>query len=224
MAFEKEVRAGLKAHRRQAQAALAVLGALMLAAPPVVVALSTGWSPLPLALANLSAMYAFTLIFMNIMTGALAPWSYAVFGPRGGNRVHLLTGVTGFLLALAHGAIMLAEKYFQGYGPVWIVGPVALGLLAVTGLAALDRARLKKLWRAIHQVNYAIFIAVYAHALWIGVDLRRDSSASDALLLLFTAYVLLALAAMLIRVLRYREQARSRAERAAVPGTDTPGD
>ena len=215
MLSEKETRKFLKDHRGPAAAAIIFLAACMLAVPPIILSLVPGgWAGTLLSAARLTALYAFTFIFMNIVSGALAPWFYAVFKARGENIIHFATGSLGFLLALSHGLIVITQRYYRSYNAAWILGPVALGLLACTVWVALDRDRLKKAWRAIHQINYVIFVTVYIHALWIGIDLR-GSAAANALLVVFSVYVGVAALALLIRLRRYQLQAAGKKETAA---------
>jgi hypothetical protein len=208
---EKEIRNYLKDNRRPAAAVLVALAACMLAAPPVILSASpVGWSNVTFSVARLTALYAFTLIFMNIVMGALAPFFYAVFGARGQYRIHVTTGVLGFLLALAHGQIVLIQRYYRGFSAVWIVGPVSLGLMVVSIWIALDRSRFKAVWRPIHQVNYLIFAAVFVKAVLIGTDFKAPGGTKLALTVLFSAYVGIAALALLARLRRYQVQAARR--------------
>jgi DMSO/TMAO reductase YedYZ heme-binding membrane subunit len=216
MPTDKEIRAFLGKHRHSFAAALAVLAAGMLAVPPLVIGLSTGgWNSWLSWVPRLTSLYAFTLIFMNIVTGALAPYFYPVFKARGEYLIHTITGSLGFLLALSHGLIILTQRTYKGYSGVWLVGPIALILLAGTVWVALDRVRLKKVWRVIHQINYAIFIAIYVKAVLIGSDFRLNTPASIALMVIFTAYMAIAAVALLLRFRRYRVLATERKKRAA---------
>ncbi|MBU1671321.1 MAG: hypothetical protein KKF41_06255 [Actinobacteria bacterium] len=194
----------LRAHRRLAGTVLFVLAALMLAFLPIVVTASpAGWSGAVFASLRLTALYAFTLIFMNIVTGALAPWFYAVFGARKESVIHLVTGLAGFTLALAHGLIVLTQRYYRGYSAAWLIGPVTLGLLVLTVWVALDRKRMKKAWRVIHQMNYAIFAVIYIKAVIIGSDLKGSSRAGVTTLIVFTLYAVIAALALATRIRRF---------------------
>jgi hypothetical protein len=211
MASEKEIRKFLKDHRRPVAVVLAALAACMLAAPPVILGASpAGWSGLSSSALRIMALYAFTFIFMNIVTGALAPYFYAVFNARVQYRIHLTTGVLGFSLALGHGLIVLTQRYYRGFSAVWILGPVSLGLMAITIWVALDRSRLKAVWRPIHQINYLIFVAVFVKAVLIGTDFKTPGGARLALTILFSAYVGIAALAVMARLRRYQLQAAGR--------------
>ena len=137
-------------------------------------------------------------------------------GVQGARREHntfrdWLAGVPPGALARVD---IITQRYYRSYNAVWILGPVALGLLACTVWVALDRDRLKKAWRAIHQINYVIFVTVYIHALWIGIDFR-GSAAANALLVVFSVYVGVAALALLIRLRRYQLQAAGKKKAAA---------
>ncbi len=223
MVSEKDARSFLKDHRHPAAGALIALSACMLAAPPLIISASPlGWSNWTSWTVRLLGMYAFTLIFMNIVTGALAPYFYVVFKARREYLIHLVTGAAGFLFALAHGVVVLTQRYYRGFSAVWIIGPVTLGLLAVTIWVALDRSRLKKAWRVVHQLNYLVFIAIFVKAIVIGTDLNVASGAQKALITLFSCYVGVAALALAARVRRYKVQARGR-RRAAAPSPNLPG-
>jgi len=202
---EKQAVKYVKKHRRPVEAVLVLLALGMLAVPPIVLSLTTGgWANWISWTTRLFGLYAFTLIFMNIVTGAMAPYFYAVFGARGEYLIHASTGALGFLFALAHGLIVITQRYYRGYNAVWLIGPVALILLVLTVWVALDRVRLKRVWRFIHQVNYAIFVGIFIKAVIIGSDLKGTSGAQQALMVIFSAYVAIAALTLLARVRRYQ--------------------
>jgi hypothetical protein len=223
MINEKSVKTFLKDNRLAARIVLTFVAAAMLAVPPLIITFTPGgWSSWLSWTIRLFAMYAFTLIFMNIVTGALAPYFYVVFKARGEYLLHVVTGALGFSFALAHGLIVITQRYYRGFGAAWIIGPVALILLVFTVWVALDRQRLKRVWRSIHIVNYAIFAAVYLKALLIGTDFKRVGGAGKAAFILFTAYAVLALLALLVRLRRYQVQVAKRKE-ASGAGEPTAG-
>ena len=125
-----------------------VVPALVLAYSPTA-GVSATWSA-----ARFMAMLAFTLLFWNILTGAQAMRFYRYFKPASLVRFHISTGAAGFFLALSHGVLILVDVLWKGHNPIWIFGPVAIGLLALTIVTALSRARLASVWRRIHQINY----------------------------------------------------------------------
>lgn len=157
------------------QAAAILVPLALLAVPPVTVALSGSasadalWTSLRIA-----GLLALTVIFANIMLGSFRPFFNRLAKPRLIHRIHLLTGIAGFSLALAHG-ISIFVFGIAGYRPaaLW-VGPAVLAVLAVVIATALLRTRFRGSWRIIHRLNYAIFIAVLVHGLILGADLRSD--------------------------------------------------
>jgi DMSO/TMAO reductase YedYZ heme-binding membrane subunit len=149
------------------------LGALAL--PPLVVALSgtasldATWTALRIA-----ALEAFTLIFLNIVTGAFRPFFNRVFKARTVQRVHVATGLAGFSLALAHGITALVYG-ITGYSTgVVYIGPIVLVVLAAAIATALVRRRMRSTWRWIHRLNYLVFAAVLVHGLILGYDLKGE--------------------------------------------------
>ena len=154
---------------------LTAAGVGALAIPPLAVGLSGTASADGLWTAlRMGALWALTLLFVNIVTGAFRPWFGTVFRPRAVHRFHKAVGIAGFALALAH-EVMAAVFGIVGYDtiPVWL-GPVALVLLALAIAAALLRTRLRRYWRWIHRLNYLIFFVVLAHGLVLGADLRDE--------------------------------------------------
>jgi DMSO/TMAO reductase YedYZ heme-binding membrane subunit len=189
---------------------------IMLALPVVLVAVSGTATQAPWFTAmRLLGLEAFTLIFVNIVTGALARRFYRLYKARPFQRFHITCGALGFGMALAHGTIVLVEHHYRGHNAIWVVGPVALAMLAVTIFVALDRKRLPKVWRRIHQINYVIFIAVFIKAIAIGSDLTGSSGYMLALKILFIVYAVVAALATAERVRIYEVEARKKRERAS---------
>jgi DMSO/TMAO reductase YedYZ heme-binding membrane subunit len=202
--------------RKALQGLLIVTFVVMLALPVVLVAVSGTATQAPWFTAmRLLGLEAFTLIFVNIVTGALARRFYRLFKPRPFQRFHITCGALGFLMALAHGAIVIVERYNRAYNAIWVVGPVALALLAVTIYVALDRKRLPRVWRRIHQINYLIFTAVFIKAMVIGSDLTGGLGYMIAMKGLFILYAVVAALATAERVRTYEAAARKMRERAS---------
>lgn len=205
MVSEKQARGFLKDNRYASIVVLGILALGMLAIPLMVLSATPGgWSSWVSSTVRLLAMYAFTFIFMNIVTGALAPYFYAIFQARGGYLIHTMTGALGFLFALTHGLVVLTQRYYRGFSAFWLIGPVALLLLALTIWVALDRSRLKRVWRVIHEINYLIFLGIFIKAVLIGIDLKGTSGAQQALKVLFSVYVGVAALAVVARLRRYQ--------------------
>lgn len=152
------------------------IGAGLLAIPVAAVALSgtaivdAAWTAL-----RLVGLEAFTVIFTNLMTGAFRPLLVKAYPTRPLHRLHAVTGLTGFCLAVVHGILVLTFGT-AGYRivPLWI-GPVVLALLALVIATAAARGRLRKAWRWIHRLNYLIFAGMLAHALMLGTDLTNQT-------------------------------------------------
>lgn len=163
---------------RVAQALVISAALAALAVPPVVLATSgTATLSAPGSALRLLAMLAFTLIFMQIMTGSLRRPFSRLFPPLRVHRVHIATGITGFALALTHGILVISFGFISGRSGAWIIGPVALVLLVVTITTAVERRHLARAWRRIHQVNYVIFAAAFVHAMFLGTDLLGNALA-----------------------------------------------
>jgi len=195
MAARRAAYAGTARLVIQATCIILALGAL--AAPPLVVALSgtatldATWTSLRIA-----ALTAFTLIFLNIVTGAFRPFFNRAFKARSVQRVHAATGLAGFSVALAHG-IMALVYGITGYntGAVY-AGPIVLAVLAAAIATALVRRRMRSTWRWIHRLNYVIFAAVLVHGLVLGYDLKNEA----LLKALFIVYAVVAAAGLAYRM------------------------
>jgi DMSO/TMAO reductase YedYZ heme-binding membrane subunit len=161
--------------RRATRVALGLVGLGLLAIPAVAVGLSGAasidalWTAL-----RVTALEAFTLVCMNIATGGFRPLFNKVAKPRSVHRVHMVTGIVGFVLAVGHGSMLLTYG-FAGYGGLKWAGPAILFLLVVTIAAALERRSLRRSWRWIHRLNYVIFVAILVHGLALGYDLSGMS-------------------------------------------------
>ena len=157
------------------QSAAVVLALGALAVPPVLVALSgTAAVDATWTLLRIAALEAFTLIFINIVTGAFRPFFNRVFKARTVQRAHVATGLAGFALALAHGITVLVYG-ITGYNTSAVyIGPIVLVVLTVAILAALARRRMKSSWRWIHRLNYLVFASVLVHGLILGYDLVNE--------------------------------------------------
>jgi hypothetical protein len=224
MVTEKQTRAFLKEHSSGSRAALIVLAAAMLAAPPVIIALAPGGYANWISwVERLTALYAFTFIFMDIVIGSNTPYFIAVFKPKPEYLIHMLTGSLGFVLALAHGLVVITQRSYRGVSAAWIIGPVMLILLVFTIYMGLDRARFKKTWRFVHVFNYAVFVGAYVKALLIGTDFALTTAYSDAVMILFTVYVFIAALALVARLRRYQVQVATRKRRAAEKAATEPG-
>ena len=148
----------------------------MLAIPALAVGLSgTASADATWTALRVAALEAFTLIIANIVMGAFRPFFVRMMKARTAHRLHVVTGIAGFALAVAHGLLAFVFG-IAGYRPglVW-VGPAVLVLLAVVIVTALARRRLRRAWRWIHRVNYLLFAVILAHSLILGYDLRSET-------------------------------------------------
>jgi DMSO/TMAO reductase YedYZ heme-binding membrane subunit len=172
--------------RRAVQVLLAALTLGTLVIPPLVVATSgtatysATWTAL-----RILALYALTVLFLNIMTGSFRPLLARVFKPKLLFRLHNATGLVGFSMAVAHMILVITEGLWQGLTKL---GPVTLYILTATTAAALLRKYLKKSWRMIHRLNYAVFIVALVHAFQLGIDLRKGAFLK-VVLYIYTALV-----------------------------------
>ncbi len=175
--------------RRTLQVALGFVWLVLLVLPAVAVATSGTATVDPLWTAlRLAALEGLTLIFVNIVIGSYRPLLHRAVKPRVVHRLHVATGSTGFALVVAHG-IMLVVFGVAGYsgGPFWL-GPVMLVVLAAAILSALGRRRLRRSWRWIHRLNYAVFAAALVHSFALGRDVG-DTSWLQIVLVVYAAVV-----------------------------------
>ncbi len=201
------------------QAVTIALALAALAVPPLVLAfsgtasVSTDWTAL-----RLLALSALTLLFFNVLTGAARPLFNRVFPPRDVYVAHNFIGLAAFLLALAHGMLVLIFRldFYQGQAGYLILGPVALAIAAVAVGAALARRHFKRAWRWLHRLNYPLFIIALIHAWFIGFDLKY-SQGRLFMQLVASAYAVIAAAAMVYRVSFEVGLARKRRARAKSP-------
>ena len=213
----------LIAHKRQAKAAVLSFAALALAAPILIVGFSPGhFAGAQASAIRLLGLYAFTFAFFNIMTGALSRLFYMVFNPAREYLFHIVCGATALGLALAHGIIVLVTHFYRGFSWPWVIGPVALVLLIVTVASALEKNRLRHVWRAIHLINYLIFTAVFVKVMIIGQDVSAATSTAYAMKSIMILYLVLAAAATLAQARDYSRTAARRS--AAAKSAPTKGD
>ena len=206
----------LKAHKKPVRAALIIFAASALVAPFLLVLFSNvkmqdGWT----ATMRIEGLLAYTLIFMNLVTGPMSRWFYQLFKPKSVQYFHIATGATGFSLALMHGVIVFVMAHYRDHPATWLIGPITLGLLIVTMGVAANRKRLPQLWRRVHQLNYVIFAAVFVKALLIGTTVTSGSTTGAATAAVMSLEMLLVILATSMRVRTYLE-ARARKRPVAV--------
>lgn len=157
----------------------------------------------------LVGLYAFTFVWFQLMIGSsmdrlrnVFPWI---------EKYHRTEGVFVLLFALAHPLLLLigvgSTVYFQRsyiapqLVPYLWLGYVQLFLICLTAGTALLRKTpfVKKYWRAIHYLNYLVFVSVWIHSWFLGTDVR-----STNLRYLWIFFALTALASTLWRIARAR--------------------
>ena len=162
--------------RHVVQTGLLALAAVLVAVPFIAVGL-VGFrgNPVAFTVLRLAALEAFTLLFIDIMMGALRPLLTRMVGARLLHRAHESIALLAFALAISHGTLMLLQG-ISGYlrGAVW-VGPSVLALLTVVIVTALARRRLSRVWRWVHRINYLLFAAILVHASNLGYNVRTQS-------------------------------------------------
>lgn len=161
--------------RGSMQAVAGLVAVALVAMPAAVVGLSASVSADALWTAlRIAGLEAFIVIFASIVTGSFRPFFNRLAKPRLIQRVHTVTGIVGFSLAVAHGVCVVVFGT-AGYrlGPLW-AGPAALAVLAAAIATALLRPRFKGSWRWVHRLNHAVFFAVLVHGLALGTDVRSS--------------------------------------------------
>jgi hypothetical protein len=158
---------------------------------------------------RLTGLYAFTLAFFNVVTGSMGIPIYRVFRPRLVMQVHRAFGITVVALAVVHGGIGVARG-FTGYSKLWVIGPIALALMVITGLTALYRKSVSY-WHVVHLLNYAVLAILFVKVLIIGTDLRQLLWLD----VVFYVYIAVAAAGLVYRAGKLLLQRRRRALRLA---------
>lgn len=182
--------------RTALQVLFVILALGVLVIPVVAVAtsetatLDATWTSLRIA-----ALLAFSLIFLDITTGAFRPLFNRIYKAKTVQRSHTAFALAGFALALAHG-ILATTFGLTGFKPAAVaIGPVALAVLTVIILTALMRRRFRHVWRWIHRLNYLVFVAILVHAFILGYDVKNS---------LFLKVFLAVYAAIVVTGLAYR--------------------
>jgi methionine sulfoxide reductase heme-binding subunit len=160
----------------------------MLPAFPILAAEVAG-SALPWAwyLSRTSGLIAFALLYSVIFFGLTIrlPGVRAIVNPALSLSFHQTLSYGAIIFGVLHGFALLFDTYVPfsvadvlipfhaTYKPGW----VALGIVALYGiillvLTSVWRMRMPyRIWRAIHYINIAAYIAAVIHALVLGTDL-----------------------------------------------------
>ncbi|MFA6474947.1 MAG: FAD-dependent oxidoreductase [Patescibacteria group bacterium] len=149
----------------------------------------------------LVGLYAFTLVWAQIVLGA-GMWVWRrVFTWI--EPYHRAEGVVALLFALLHPILILYSYGLSSYLdriPFLYLGYFQLILLCSTvGTAILMKwKRLKHIWLYIHLANYVVFTSVWIHSWFIGSDVRFSN-----LKYLWMFYAITALGAVGLRLYNY---------------------
>ena len=162
----------------------------------------------PYVLSRAFALYALTLIWLQILLGALRLDLERSLGYRQLVRVHTLLGVTTLGLLVGHALLFLTGVAMRSgefpyatlvpdfaalyYPRRLALGAAALYLALLGALSAALRRRvwMQGIWRRLHALNYAVFALGAWHGLAIGSDTRLEPL--QALCMFFITTILLA--------------------------------
>jgi nitrite reductase/ring-hydroxylating ferredoxin subunit/DMSO/TMAO reductase YedYZ heme-binding membrane subunit len=159
----------------------------------------------------LLGLYAFTLIWAQIMIGSQMPRLRHLF-PRI-ETFHRAQGVFALVFALAHPTFLITALGFSEYLKLGFVDPsnkafVLLGdvqlLVLMTTVATALLMKMKWLqtrWHLIHLANYAVFAMVWTHSWFLGSDVRFTP-----LKWLWFFYAATYASAIVMRILRTRRK------------------
>lgn len=143
-----------------------------------------------LVIFRLFGLYAFVLVWLQVMLGTLRIPLTHLFGTNM-LQVHTTSGIFTLIFALTHPllfylgnllskpSVLPLEALSNYLGPSAIYGyfgVVAISLMILTVSAGLLRTRpfIQKYWRLIHYGNYIIFILAFFHSFLIGTDTRTQ--------------------------------------------------
>lgn len=136
---------------------------------------------------RLCGLYAFTLIWSQIILGTLRIPLTKIYGSRI-LKVHMTLGLFTLLFTILHPLFFYMAHLLQHTSPFEAMdqylgpsadfygdlGVIAIGILFITVCTAQFRTHplLKKYWRLIHYANYLIFILVFLHSYNIGSEVH----------------------------------------------------
>lgn len=139
-------------------------------------------------LQRLFGLWAFTLIFVQIMIGAFMEKLIKYFGGWI-LKFHLTEGLFTYGLILFHPALFLLGIFLQtgkidlfillprlspAYEYFLTLGKISFVLVTISVLAAYFRSHpfLARHWRKLHFLNYLIFVLVASHSFNVGSDTK----------------------------------------------------
>lgn len=138
---------------------------------------------------RLLGIYAFSLIFIQIILGSLRDVLNKFFPSNKILKFHMSTGKIAFLFSVLHPSLLLAtyftEKnlsylfpFLEGESVIYFsFGILALVAMFISVLAAIFRLRIGPKWIYLHRLNYLIFWLVFFHSAKLGVDVHSDLAA-----------------------------------------------
>jgi DMSO/TMAO reductase YedYZ heme-binding membrane subunit len=141
---------------------------------PVIVVVTSGSFTVSPAL-RIAGLLAFSLLFINIVTGAFRPIFNRIFKPKPVQQWHVATGLLGFSMAVTHGSLVLFFGVAGFNLGIVLLGPSVLALLILTMVVALLRRNFAATWRWIHRINYLLFGVIFTHALILGFDFKNGA-------------------------------------------------
>lgn len=147
-----------------------------------------------LSIFKLFGLYAFVLLWAQIITGPFTKPLSRIYGPAKVLRWHKTQGIFTFLLSTLHpilfhigmffttnnmfGFFTDLEVYLNSPTFAWTAhfGPFAWMLMILTVATAIlrDHPLIFKHWRKIHMLNYVIFILAFVHSFNIGSDTQTE--------------------------------------------------
>lgn len=137
------------------------------------------------------ALMGISLLFLQVASGAFRPLLRRVFTASGLAQFHKGFGVAGFACLVCHFLFLIhsiGEHWAALNHGLFLLGPVALGVLTVTVSTALALGRLRpRVWFRLHVLNYLVFVVGAVHGLGVGTQ-----TSTLAARLVFAFYLLVA--------------------------------
>lgn len=143
-------------------------------------------SELLFLLHRIFGLYAFSLIFLQIILGSGRPILAHLFPSYAIINFHQSSGKIAFLFAFLH-PILLLSTYFTesnlGYVTSFLAGDMSVyfwtGVIAYFALfvsvgAAIFRRYIGPNWVYFHRLNYLIFWLIFFHSFQFGLDVHSD--------------------------------------------------
>ena len=164
--------------------------ALILLFIPVIL-LQENWSvtnttDLIFAVHRIVGLYAFFLIFIQIILGSGMGLLSKIFTTKLISNLHQRIGKLAFTLVLAHPILLFATYFpnqnFDYVSSFWngtnfiffACGVIALLLLTISVATAIFRQSIGKNWIYIHRINYLIFWLIFYHSYNLGTDTKAS--------------------------------------------------